>query len=70
MPYPHPYLELYNASARAIKSVHETLKVGGPATAGLEFVQEFVNDTKAMGIPVRAAATPQPIVTPPVGICG
>lgn len=57
MPYPHPYLDLYNASARAIKSVDETLRVGGPATAGLAFVQEFVNDTKAMGIPVDFVST-------------
>ena len=52
MQYPHPYLELYNASARAIKSVHASLQVGGPATAGLAHVQDFVDDTKKMGIPV------------------
>eukprot|EP01052_Picozoa_sp_SAG31_P036682 SAG31_NODE_4616_length_3094_cov_1.782638_3_plen_182_part_00 len=52
MQYPHPYLDLYNASAMAIKSVHPSLKVGGPATAGLQHVGDFVNDTKSMGIPV------------------
>ena len=46
MAYPHPYLELYNASAAAIKSVHPSLQVGGPASAGLAFVQDFVDDTK------------------------
>ena len=57
MQYPHPYLELYNASARAIKSVHPSLNVGGPATAGLGFVQEFVDDTKRLGIPVDFVST-------------
>jgi hypothetical protein len=35
MDYPHPYLDLYNASAIAIKDVHPSLQVGGPATAGM-----------------------------------
>ena len=57
MRYPHPYLDLYNASALAIKSVHPTLQVGGPATAGLSNVQDFVDDTKKMGIPVDFVST-------------
>jgi xylan 1,4-beta-xylosidase len=52
MDYPHPYLGLYNASAMAIKSVHPSLQVGGPASAGLAYVQEFIEDTKKMNIPV------------------
>ena len=32
MEYPHPYLDLYNASARALKDAHPSLQVGGPAT--------------------------------------
>merc|ERR1711935_822743 len=57
MDYPHPYLELYNASARALKAVHESLQVGGPATAGIGHVQDFVDDTLRMGIPVDFVST-------------
>lgn len=30
--FPQPYLQLYNASAAAIKSVNQSFRVGGPAT--------------------------------------
>ena len=36
VPYPEPYMVLYNASARAVKAVHPSLLVGGPATAVLD----------------------------------
>lgn len=52
-----PYLELYNASARAVKDVHPSLQIGGPASAGLEYIQDFVEDTKRMGIPVDFVST-------------
>ena len=32
MDYPSNYIALYNASALALKAVHPTLRVGGPAT--------------------------------------
>ena len=57
MDYPHPYLDLYNASAMAIKAVHPSLQVGGPATAGVQHIQDFVDDTKKMGIPVDFVST-------------
>lgn len=57
MDYPHPYLGLYNASALAIKAVHPSLQIGGPASAGLQYVQEFVDDTKKMKIPVDFVST-------------
>lgn len=57
MDYPHPYLDLYNASARAIRDADPNLRVGGPATARLEFVQDFIADTAAMGIPVDFIST-------------
>ena len=63
MNYPHPYLDLYNASARAIKSVHPALQVGGPATAGLQHVADFVKDTKKMGIPVDVSSLPMLMLT-------
>ena len=33
MPFPSAYMQLYNASALAVKSVDPSYKVGGPATA-------------------------------------
>jgi hypothetical protein len=32
MDYPGNYMALYNASAMAVKSVHPSLRIGGPAT--------------------------------------
>jgi len=57
MDYPHPYLDLYNASAIAIKDVHPSLQVGGPATAGLAHIADFIADTKRIGIPVDFIST-------------
>lgn len=45
------YMQLYNASARAVKSVDPSLKVGGPATAGLADLPAFVAACSAMGLP-------------------
>jgi xylan 1,4-beta-xylosidase len=39
------YWQLYNASARAVKSVDALIPVGGPATAGLAWISDFVNFT-------------------------
>lgn len=52
MSYPEPYLQLYNNSALALKAVHSSLRVGGPATAGLGSVPEFLADTQRLNIPV------------------
>ena len=51
MPFPSEYMRLFNASARAIKAVNPAIKVGGPATAGLSDVPEFVAACKAMDLP-------------------
>ena len=45
------YMLLYNASARAVKAVDPSLKVGGPATAGLADLPAFVTACAAMGLP-------------------
>lgn len=39
--YPQEYVPLYNASAIAIKATHAELRVGGPATATLEYIEDF-----------------------------
>ena len=45
-------MALYAASVHALKSVDPHLVVGGPATAGLAFLTEFVNETRARGLPL------------------
>ena len=41
MEFPKDYMALYNASAHALKSVDASLKVGGPATAGLDHRKKY-----------------------------
>ncbi|EGD74675.1 hypothetical protein PTSG_12384 [Salpingoeca rosetta] len=55
--YPFPYLNLYNATATALKSVHPSLKVGGPATMQVQHVADFIHNTSARGIPVDFVST-------------
>lgn len=45
------YMFLYAASASAVKSVHHTLKIGGPATEHLN-VENFLEQAEALGAPV------------------
>ena len=51
------YWQLYNASARAIKSVDPLIPVGGPATAALEWVADFVNFTQTLQVPADYLTT-------------
>jgi hypothetical protein len=52
--FPEPYMSLYNASALAVKSVHPTLKIGGPATMQTLDVADFIaitaNSTPALPV--------------------
>ena len=50
--FPEPYMSLYNSSARALKAVDASLKVGGPATMQTLDVPEFIANASAMKIPV------------------
>ena len=51
MPWPQPYLTLFNASSRAVKSVDPSFRIGGPASADLAHVQDFVQAATALKIP-------------------
>ena len=42
MPFPQPYMTLFNASSRAIKAVDRGFRVGGPASADMGHVADFV----------------------------
>eukprot|EP01006_Ploeotia_vitrea_P032182 TRINITY_DN64443_c0_g1_i1.p1 TRINITY_DN64443_c0_g1~~TRINITY_DN64443_c0_g1_i1.p1 ORF type:complete len:488 (+),score=36.52 TRINITY_DN64443_c0_g1_i1:117-1466(+) len=52
MPFPVPYMDLYNTSAHALKAVDKSLKVGGPATEQLKYLPEFFAEAKKWGAPV------------------
>jgi xylan 1,4-beta-xylosidase len=46
------YFELYDHTARALKSVSPRLRVGGPATAAAHWVDAFIAHTAAENVPV------------------
>lgn len=56
MQFPEPYLSLYNASAHALKSIHKSLKVGGPATMQTLDVGDFIKAVQNK-IPVDFVST-------------
>ncbi len=45
------YFELYDHTARALKSVSSRLRVGGPATSSAHWVESFIQHTAAQNIP-------------------
>jgi xylan 1,4-beta-xylosidase len=51
------YFELYRRAAHAIKTVDKSLKVGGPATANNEWIQEFLDFCTASSVPVDFVST-------------
>jgi len=51
------YFELYDHTARALKSVSPRLQVGGPATAQAAWVTPFLAHTKASNVPVDFVST-------------
>jgi xylan 1,4-beta-xylosidase len=51
------YFELYDLTARTIKSVDPSLRVGGPSTAGAAWVAEFLAHVKLSGAPVDFVTT-------------
>jgi xylan 1,4-beta-xylosidase len=57
MTFPTDYMKLFNASSHALKSVDSKFKVGGPATAQLKNVKDFVDQCKALDIPFDFVST-------------
>eukprot|EP00658_Telonema_sp_P-2_P026392 TRINITY_DN20653_c0_g1_i1.p1 TRINITY_DN20653_c0_g1~~TRINITY_DN20653_c0_g1_i1.p1 ORF type:complete len:537 (+),score=113.23 TRINITY_DN20653_c0_g1_i1:211-1821(+) len=57
VPFPDPYMSLYNASALALKHVSPRLRVGGPATMQTQFVGEFIAATSSARLPVDFVST-------------
>ena len=51
------YFELYDLTARTIKSIDPALRLGGPATAGAAWVPEFLEHVKQSGAGVDFVTT-------------
>jgi xylan 1,4-beta-xylosidase len=51
------YLRLYDESARAVKSVHPRLRVGGPATAAGEWIGLLAEHAARHGVPLDFVST-------------
>ncbi|HEY3704218.1 MAG TPA: beta-xylosidase [Terracidiphilus sp.] len=51
------YFELYDLTARTIKTADPNLRVGGPSTAGAAWVPEFLAHVKQSGAPVDFVTT-------------
>ncbi|HEY5810591.1 MAG TPA: hypothetical protein VIT67_21660 [Povalibacter sp.] len=51
------YFELYERTARAIKAIDPSLRVGGPSTAGAAWVPEFLAYAKEHDVPVDFVTT-------------
>ena len=51
------YFELYDLTARTIKSIDPALRVGGPATAGAAWVPEFLAHVKQSGAGIDFVST-------------
>ncbi|MHB1558841.1 MAG: GH39 family glycosyl hydrolase [Isosphaeraceae bacterium] len=51
------YFELYDAAARAVKSVDGRLRVGGPATAQAAWTGDFIRHCVAKDVPVDFVST-------------
>ncbi len=57
VPRQKSYFELYDGTARAIKSVNQRLRVGGPATAAADWVDDFLKHAAKEHVPVDFVST-------------
>jgi xylan 1,4-beta-xylosidase len=57
LPKQSSYFELYDHTARALKSVSPRLQVGGPSTAMTAWVTAFLDHTRRAGVPVDFVST-------------
>lgn len=54
---PEEYFRLYDASARAVKSVHPDLRVGGPSSAAAGWAGELLGHLSDSGLPLDFLST-------------
>jgi xylan 1,4-beta-xylosidase len=57
IPRQRSYFDLYDHTARDLKSVNARLRVGGPATAAAAWVKEFLDHTSKNHVPVDFVST-------------
>ncbi len=57
IPRQRSYFELYDHTARDLKSVNPRLRVGGPATAAAQWIPEFLKHTSDNHVPVDFVST-------------
>jgi xylan 1,4-beta-xylosidase len=57
IPRQESYFELYDHTARDLKSVNARLRVGGPATAAAQWVTDFLKHTAGNHVPVDFVST-------------
>lgn len=53
----HDYFRLYRYTAEAIKNISTSFKVGGPATARSEWIEEFVDSCERNRVPLDFVST-------------
>ncbi len=51
------YLDLYDATARAVRAVDERLQVGGPATAAVGWIDDLIFHANEAGVPLDFIST-------------
>jgi len=51
------YFELYDHTARDVKAVNPRLRVGGPSTAGVGWIPDFITHVHQAGIPIDFIST-------------
>ena len=54
---PEEYFRLYDVTARAIRSVHPGMRIGGPASAASGWIEEFLAHLDASGAPLDFLST-------------
>ena len=57
IPRKESYFDLYDHTARALKTVSPRLRVGGPATSAAHWVDDFLKHTTAAHVPVDFVST-------------
>jgi xylan 1,4-beta-xylosidase len=57
IPRQQSYFDLYDHTARSLKSVSPRLRVGGPATSAAHWVDDFLKHTAAAHVPVDFVST-------------
>lgn len=62
------YFRLYAVTARAIKAILPTIKVGGPATSGSRWIRDFIEYCDRESVPVDFVSTHQYAGEPFLGV--